>query len=44
MRTLWSRVEGLLDPAKPAMLTRYIDFPQAGAPIDQQTRAARGHQ
>jgi spermidine dehydrogenase len=35
-------VEVPLDPAKPAMLTLYIGFPQAGASIDQQTQAARG--
>jgi len=29
------------DPAKPAMLTLYIGFPQPGVPIDQQTSGAR---
>jgi spermidine dehydrogenase len=31
-----------LDPAKPAMLTMYIGFPQAGTSIEQQTSAGRG--
>jgi spermidine dehydrogenase len=31
-----------LDPAKPAMLTFYVGFPQSGVPIDAQTSAARG--
>jgi spermidine dehydrogenase len=31
-----------LDPSKPAMLTFYVGFPQAGVPIDLQTSAARG--
>lgn len=35
-------VEVPLDPAKPAMLTLYIGFPQPGTSIDQQTHAARG--
>jgi spermidine dehydrogenase len=30
-----------LDPSKPAMLTFYVGFPQAGVPIDRQTSAAR---
>jgi spermidine dehydrogenase len=30
-----------LDPAKPAMLTFYVGFPQSGVPIDAQTSAAR---
>ena len=30
-----------LDPAKPAMLTFYVGFPQSGVPIDVQTSAAR---
>jgi spermidine dehydrogenase len=30
-----------LDPAKPAMLTLYIGFPQSGVSIDQQTISAR---
>jgi spermidine dehydrogenase len=30
-----------LDPSKPAMLTMYIGFPQAGMPIGPQTAAAR---
>jgi spermidine dehydrogenase len=30
-----------LDPAKPAMLTFYVGFPQAGVPIDAQTEGAR---
>ncbi|HEV3140292.1 MAG TPA: FAD/NAD(P)-binding protein, partial [Vicinamibacterales bacterium] len=30
-----------LDPAKPAMLTFYVGFPQSGVPIGQQTVAAR---
>jgi len=35
-------VEVPLDPAKPAMLTLYVGFPQTGVSIDQQTQAARG--
>lgn len=31
-----------LDPARPAMLTMYVGFPQAGVPIDVQTSGARG--
>ena len=31
-----------LDPSKPAMLTLYVGFPQAGVPIDRQTSTARG--
>jgi spermidine dehydrogenase len=31
-----------LDPAKPAMLTFYVGFPQSGMPIGPQTMAARG--
>ena len=31
-----------LDPSKPAMLTMYVGFPQAGVPLDVQTAAARG--
>lgn len=31
-----------LDPARPAMLTLYVGFPQAGVPLDRQTSAARG--
>jgi len=31
-----------LDPSKPAMLTFYVGFPQAGVPIGPQTSAARG--
>ncbi len=30
-----------LDPARPAMLTMYVGFPQSGVPIDAQTSAAR---
>jgi spermidine dehydrogenase len=30
-----------LDPAKPAMLTFYVGFPQPGVPIDAQTEGAR---
>jgi spermidine dehydrogenase len=30
-----------LDPSKPAMLTFYVGFPEAGVPIDRQTSAAR---
>jgi spermidine dehydrogenase len=30
-----------LDPAKPAMLTMYVGFPQSGVPIDAQTSGAR---
>ncbi len=30
-----------LDPSKPAMLTMYVGFPQAGVPIDAQTSAGR---
>jgi spermidine dehydrogenase len=30
-----------LDPSKPAMLTMYVGFPQAGTPIGVQTAAAR---
>jgi spermidine dehydrogenase len=30
-----------LDPAKPAMLTLYVGFPQPGVPIDVQTSTAR---
>jgi spermidine dehydrogenase len=30
-----------LDPAKPAMLTFYVGFPQSGVPIEAQTSAAR---
>ncbi len=39
------KVDGVpvpLDPSKPAMLTLYVGFPQAGVPIDRQTSAARG--
>lgn len=38
------KVDGVpvpLDPSKPAMLTLYVGFPQAGVPIDRQTSAAR---
>ena len=38
------RIEGVpvpLDPAKPAMLTLYVGFPQAGVPIAAQTSTAR---
>ena len=38
-------IEGVpvpLDPSRPAMLTLYIGFPQAGVPIDVQTATARG--
>jgi spermidine dehydrogenase len=38
------KVEGVpvpLDPSKPAMLTLYVGFPQAGVPIERQTSAAR---
>jgi spermidine dehydrogenase len=31
-----------LDPAKPAMLTLYVGFPQPGVPIDRQTSGGRG--
>jgi spermidine dehydrogenase len=31
-----------LDPAKPAMLTFYVGFPQSGVPIGPQTMGARG--
>ena len=31
-----------LDPSKPAMLTLYVGFPQAGVPINVQTATARG--
>jgi spermidine dehydrogenase len=30
-----------LDPARPAMLTMYVGFPQSGVPIDAQTSGAR---
>jgi spermidine dehydrogenase len=39
------KIEGIpapLDPSKPAMLTLYVGFPQAGIPIDRQTSGARG--
>ena len=38
------RIDGVpvpLDPAKPAMLTLYVGFPQAGVPIAAQTSSAR---
>ncbi len=38
------RIDGVpvpLDPAKPAMLTLYVGFPQTGVPIAAQTSAAR---
>ncbi len=38
------RIEGVsvsLDPAKPAMLTLYIGYPQAGQPVEVQTVAGR---
>jgi spermidine dehydrogenase len=38
------RIDGApvpLDPAKPAMLTMYVGFPQSGVPIAQQTSAGR---
>jgi spermidine dehydrogenase len=38
------RIDGVpvpLDPAKPAMLTLYVGFPQAGIPIAAQTSTAR---
>jgi spermidine dehydrogenase len=31
-----------LDPARPAMLTMYVGFPETGVPIDIQTASARG--
>jgi len=39
------KIDGIavpLDPAKPAMLTFYVGFPQSGVPLEAQTAAARG--